>query len=154
MWIGSGIGPLTIVASTKTVVSTLSAGALLLRPFTILRTRQLIQYRSDQSVVSERPSGAYGRIVVTDNATAIGITAIPDPTTEPDAAWFVWQGMHNSFRFGSNVGFDGQDGNQYVVDSKAMRKLGNNDDLAAVVAQDAAVGATITIRGRMLIQLH
>ena len=40
MWIGAGVGITTALGSTTQLISLLSAGALLLRPFTILRTHQ------------------------------------------------------------------------------------------------------------------
>ena len=92
MWIGAGVGDTVISAATKSLISILSAGALFLRPFTILRTRMLIYWVSDQQTGTEQSFGTYGRIVVTDTAAALGVTAIPDPSVfagDPEASWLV-----------------------------------------------------------------
>jgi len=161
MWIGSGVGDTSLPASSKILVSTLSAGALLLRPFTILRTHKLLVYRSDQAVATEFQTGSYGQIVVTEAAAAIGVTAVPDPSGisgDPEADWFVWQAVVNNFFIDVNgtdgIGVDGSLGNQYVIDSKAMRKVGPDDNLISVFAQESAVGSIMSTNGRMLIQLH
>ena len=157
MWIGSGIGDLVVLASAKVLVSSLSAGALGLRPFTILRTRMQVVYESDQSGATERSFGSYGRIVVTDTASALGPTAVPDPgatTGDPDADWFVHQTVMANFDFVSGVGFHPVAFHSWTVDSKAMRKVGPNDDVVAMFKEENAVGGVLTTMGRTLIQLH
>ena len=62
--------------------------------------------------------------------------------------------MIASFIFLSSVGFEGNIQTQYVIDSKAMRKVGSDDDLALVAAQETASGAVLVTNGRQLIQLH
>ncbi len=157
IWIGSGVGPTAVGAAAVILVSTLSAGALALRPFTILRTRQLITWETDQESADEQPMGAYGKIVVTSDAASIGATAIPDPDTisgNPDADWFVHQSLYESFETLSGAGFQSGMATQYVVDSHSMRKVGPNDDIASIVSEAGAFGAVLTTQGRMLIQLH
>ncbi len=157
IWIGAGVGDTTIVASTVQLISSLSAAALLLRPFTVLRSRILLFYGSDQVGVSERPIGSFGQLVVTRAASTLGVTALPDPSAisgDPDQDWFIWQANIVDFRFVSGVGFESAAGIQYVIDSKAMRKVGPNDDIVAVHSQENAVGAVLSTNGRMLIQLH
>ena len=157
MWIGAGVGSTTLTSSTKHLVSTLSAGALLLRPFTVLRTHQVMHYRSDQQAASESPFAAMGQIVVTETAAALGATAVPSPSGilgDPEAAWFVHQQMVMFFQLISGVGFDANAGAFWSIDSKSMRKVGPDDDIATVVTQEAAVGGIIFLAGRRLIQLH
>ena len=63
-------------------------GALALRPFTILRTRMLIGLKSDQGAATEQQIVSYGKIVVSDDAAAVGLTAFPNPSGisgDPDA---------------------------------------------------------------------
>ena len=157
MWIGAGVGSTTVAGAVKALVSTLTAGALLLRPFTILRTRQLILLTSDQEAVDETVICSYGKIIVTDTAAALGITALPNPSGisgDPEADWFVWQAMSVQFRFASGVGFDANAGEHFVIDSKAMRKVGPDDDVATLIDNETTSGLNITTNGRMLIQLH
>ena len=154
MWIGAGVGPATIVGSTVRTVSGLTAGALLLRPFTVLRTRLIVHIESDQAIAAEANDGAFGYIVVTDTASSLGITAIPTPLLNPEADWFVFQPLSFNFLHLSSVGFEGNSGVQYIVDSKAMRKVGPDDDIAGIVQMRGADGSVITTTGRRLIQLH
>ena len=137
------------------LIATYNVAALATRPFTILRTRFDVEYASDQSAASEFPTCALGLIVVSDQASAIGVTAVPKPDANSDGDFFVWQGMHTSLGFFSSVGILGSEfGRRYEIDSKAMRKVGANQDLAVVVENLTAVGADFTMTGRQLIQLH
>ena len=158
IWIGAGVGASAIAANSKVLISTLSAGALLLRPFTVIRTHVLLHWISDQVAQAESPFGAYGKLVVTDTAAALGITAVPDPSGingDPGASWFVWQAMSADFAFASATGFGAVSGRQYQVDSKAMRKVGPDDDIVTLVTnQSATDGAVVVSHGRMLVQLH
>ena len=157
MWIGAGLGQASIVASTKQFLGSFTAAGLALRPFTILRTRMDLLLMSDQQSASERPIVTFGLIIVTDTATALGVTAIPDPSSilgNPEADWFVHQAMSMSLLFASAVGVDGNNGQHYTIDSKAMRKVGPDDDLAFMTSEDNAVGALLIVNGRQLIQLH
>jgi len=156
IWIGAGVGGVSVPSNTKVLVSTLSVGSLLLRPFTVLRTHQVLLWSTDQIAASEGPVAGFGHIVVTEQAAAIGITAIPDPSGQdgdPEADWFVWQGLQTNFEFSTAAGFRDV-GKHYVVDSKAMRKVGPDDDLVSVVSSNGGFGAILTVAGRRLIQLH
>jgi len=135
------------------VIGVLNAAALALRPFTIVRTRFDIYYSTDQVAASETPFGALGLIVASDKAVALGVTAIPQPFTNSDADFWVWQGVSHKFFFGDATGFSNV-GQTYTVDSKAMRKVGNDEDIAVCFEQSAAVGAQVIVQGRMLVKLH
>ncbi len=117
----------------------------------------LISFVSDQIVAAESPFGSYGKIVVTDAASASGAGAIPAPGTisgAPDADWFVHQPVAAEFKILSNSGFESGGGRQYVVDSKAMRKVGPDDDIVGMFDMEVALGGILITQGRMLIQLH
>ncbi len=156
MWIGSGVGSTVIASAVVSLVSTLSAGALLLRPFTILRTRMEIEHFSDQQAGDENPFGTYAKLVVTETAAALGITALPDPSGisgDPEASWFVWQALFSRVNVDSA---SGQHFNEYkwTVDSQAMRKVGPDDDIVSLYSNETSHGTTLITNGRMLIQLH
>ena len=156
MWIGGGVGTSSVVADSENLISSLSAGALLLRPFTILRTRLELAISTDQQSATETPFGDFGMIVITDTAVAVGITAIPMPGStigDPDADWFVHQPMSTRLIFSSAVGML-LSFVHYTVDSKAMRKVGPDDNVVQVWSQEASVGGVIMTHGRLLIQLH
>ncbi len=154
IWISFGFGSLTVSASTTRTLGSLNAAALLLRPFTILRSRQVLGIESDQAAVGERMSGIYAAIVANDTAVGLGVTALPDPLLAANSPWFIYQPMMESFVFGDLTGFNSDGIVQYVVDSKAMRKVGTNEDVSVLFAPRSAVGAVITGEGRMLVQLH
>ena len=154
MWIGSGVGGTVLAGNTLALVSTLSGGALLLRPFTIMRTRMDLLFHSDQQAADETPHGSYGKLVVTDTAAALGVTALPNPSGingDPEAAWFVWQAMSSAFLSSTEIGGEGW---HYVIDSKSMRKVGPDDDVVTLVDMQDGAGANLVSNGRMLIQLH
>ncbi len=153
IWLGNSIDKVNVPASSAVLIGVLNAAALALRPFTIVRSRMLIAWQSDQIVASEIASGGYGEVVVKSDASTIGITAVPHPLAQINAEWHVWQGLHTKFSFASGVGFD-TFAQQYQVDSRAMRKVGINEDAISVVEIAEAIGADITIRGRLLIKLH
>ena len=160
MWIGTGVGQSVLPASSKLLVGSLTAAALALRPFTILRTHLQVDIRSDQETAIEHLIASLGIIVVTETAAAIGVTAVPDPSGisgDPDSDWFLWTALANSFF----IDINGTDGigvstllNRYTLDSKAMRKVGPEDTEVIMLSNDTAVGASVTTQGRQLVQLH
>ena len=154
LWLGVDTGVVAVVASTDVQTAVLSAGALAFRPFTILRTRIELEWFSDQASVTENAIGAWAMGVVSENASTIGITAVPKPNTDADYNWVAWQTLFTRFQFLDSTGFSPDAATRYVVDSKSMRKVGANDDIIFVVENEAAVGAQIFQGGRVLIQLH
>ncbi len=154
IWIGQGVALTTLGTGASTLIAVFNAAALALRPFTILRTRVSCNFRSDQTATTEDITGAFGMIVVKESAATIGITAVPTPLTEVDADFFVYQGMTAPFTSLTSVGFQDGVGVRYDIDSKAMRKVGTNDDVAVVMELRSTGGAEINIEGRQLIQLH
>ena len=157
MWIGSGVGVTTVSSATTVLVSSLSAGALLLRPFTILRTRMEISVFSDQAAASETALGSYGEIIVTEAASAAGIGSIPNPSGisgDPEADWYLWQALSYRFVHQTSVGQLGDALTHYTIDSKAMRKVGPDDDAVAVYDNELTPGLSIVTNGRQLVQLH
>ena len=107
-------------------------------------------------LTDEQPLGSFGKIVVTEQAVAIGVTAVPNPSGidgDPGADWYVWQGMQTDWRLVGTTGVT-VIGQQYTIDSKAMRKVGPNQDVITVVDMQAGAGAKLSTNGRQLIQLH
>ncbi len=135
----------------------LSAGALALAPFTIVRSRFLLHIASDQEAADELAAGAFGIAVVSDTATGIGVTAVPTPITDAGSSlFFVHQYMYARLQFASASGFDGDSGHVYEVDSKAMRKFELGNQVAVVIENAGASNDTIRVvtAGRMLIKTN
>jgi len=87
---------------------------------TVRRTRGMISIASDQGLVPETQLGAFGAIVVTDAAAAIGVTAMPDPVSDAsDDGWFLWVPFFQT----SVTNVNSRQSVEYHFDSKAMRKV-------------------------------
>ncbi len=152
-WFGIDLGA-TVVADASQLIGSLNAAALAFRPFTVVRTRLIMQYASDQAAASESPGGALGFIVASDEAIATGAGALPDPVDDANAPWFVWDPGQCNFLFGDGTGFLEPDGRMNVIDSKAMRKVGANEDVAIIFEEVNNFGMNLTLIGRMLVKLH
>jgi len=148
-WFGSTFASVTIAsASTASLITSLNAAALAFRPFTIVRTRGVFTIRSDQLAGSEDQSGAYGRIVVSDQSVAIGVTAVPTPVTDSQSDWHVYEPFMDSLRFLDATGFQLGTSRQYIVDSKAMRKVSEGQESAI------SSGIVFVVATKILIKLH
>jgi len=155
MWFDAAIGQINVaVGTTSTLMGTLNAAALLLRPFTILRSRLLLTVGSDQFGATETNSGALGWQVVTDSATAAGVASVPTPLTQPTADFLVFQPWSFDISFGDLTGFEANQDREYVIDSKAMRKVGHDDDVAVTIQGRGGDGYNAGLEGRFLVKLH
>ncbi len=156
MWISGGIAATTMAtASTAVLSGSLNAAALALRPFTVVRVRGMLHSRSDQISADEGYSCSFGLAVVSDQASAIGVTAVPTPDTDRGSdLFFVFEDMIGHFGFTTGTGYR-QLGEARGFDSKAMRKV--NDDQDVVVTKEATSisnGVILTDVFRMLLKLH
>jgi len=122
---------------------------------TLIRTRGLITISTDQTVADEVQIGAIGIGVVTAQAVSVGITAIPHPMT--DAGWggWLWHSYYSyDFAFATAVGFEGNLANQIPVDSKAMRKVDEDERLVLVIQNQAVNGIILFSSLRLLSKIH
>ena len=143
-------------ANTALLIGSANAALLALRPFTIVRTRGVLAIRSDQTAASENFSAALGIAIVSDQASAIGITAVPTPFTDLGSdLFFVHQMMANRFEFVSGVGVEAKSMQFLEYDSKAMRKVNDSQDIAVVLENSSiSAGTNIFHAARILIKLH
>ena len=156
-WLAGGPVRNTLaVGSTAVLTQSLTAAELALRPFTIVRTRGILHVESDQTAAQEFMHAGIGMCVVSDQAIAIGVTAIPTPMTDRVSdLWFLYEEIFNSFLFGDATGFITPAGVRSVFDSRAMRKVEEGEDIAVVKETSAiSTGAIVTSAFRMLIKLH
>ena len=139
------------------VILVMSADFLAKRPFTVVRTRMLNHIVTDQSVAEEIQIGAFGFCVVSEQAATVGVTAVPTPVSDAGSdLWYVHSPLISNFHFVSGAGFDSDAGHVYTVDSKAMRKVNEDQELLGVVEQEVtpSQGCIISGFGRMLIKEH
>jgi len=144
---------ITLSPNGTLFAGSLNAAALALRPFTIVRVRGLINLRSDQASAIEDVQIGWGLAVVSDQASAIGITALPTPITDQASdLWFAFAFASASRLFLTS---GGQDSQTFVIDSKAMRKVEDGEDMVETVENgSASAGAAFMIRYRILVKLH
>jgi len=141
-------------ATGGTILNSLNTDEEQKRPFTIVRTYLEVLIKTDQLVAVEIQIGAIGLAVVSDQAEQTGVAAVPTPVSNADSdLWFVHQWLLNAFDFGDATGFQGSDGRLYSIDSKAMRKVNDNENVV-LVGEFSSVGAgfTLMVAGRMLIK--
>ena len=141
-------------APTATLLSTLSAAGLALRPFTVVRTRGNFFIRSDQAAAGESYGAAVGMCVVSDQAAAIGVTAVPNSVSDRSSdLWYVFEELFSRQVGTTTTGRIAEVGVFTTYDSKAMRKVEEGQDLATVVENELA-GTVIVHNARILLKLH
>jgi len=128
-----------------------------MRPFTIIRSHLMVSVTSDQIIASEDQIGAVGLAIVSDQASAIGITAVPTPVTDQGSDLFF---LHHTFAYSyefqgapavSNPNF----ANWQNIDSKGARKVNDDEDMVMVgELASFSDGVGIVTAGRFLIKLH
>ena len=130
--VATATGATTIVQSNATFGNT-----------TIVRTRGLFTIAPQALGVgaSVNIRGAIGFGIVSDQAFAAGASSVPGPWTDPDwAGWYVWMPFELSLDVaGTPVERLLPADRQYVIDSKAMRKVESNETV--VVMAESQGGA-------------
>ena len=121
-------------------------------PGTVVRTVGHVLVVSDQVAAAEQPFGAMGMAVVSEQARALGITALPSPIIEEASdLWFVYQPWAAQ---GGTI--NGAPLQVFEFDSRAQRKI--EDGMGIVVVYESAsaagIGALVLTKFRMLFKLH
>ena len=115
--------------------------AILEDPETLVRTRGQFQVSISVAAASRANiQGAFGIYVVTADAFAIGITALPGPLSDSRNDWVVWA----PFTMHVLAALDEAAVQQHVrvdFDSRGMRKLKDGDVLAVVIEATTDVAA-------------
>ncbi len=143
--------------SVAILSNSLNAAGLALRPFTVVRTRGIFWIRSDQVAASEDYFGSIGAAVVSDQASAIGVTAVPTPETDRGSdLFFLYESLVGGITVpGTPVELLDSEGRFLQFDSRAMRKVEEGQDIVFVKETGAiSSGANIFLAGRFLIKLH
>ncbi len=116
---------------------------------TLIRCRGLLVIQSNQIAAAEQPFGAIGLCLVTDQAFAAGAGSIPLPYTDSESdAWLLHQFWAAPFQFGDGTGFARIDA-QYQLDSKAMRRVTQDDTVLMVLEVGSAAAIGVNYRWDM-----
>jgi len=155
---GPGSSGHTTIAATGKFI--LGVGIVLAREakVTIVRTRGYLSvYMLAGAGAEEGLIGAFGMGIVSSDASAIGVTAMPGPVS--DASWPGWF-AHELFDVLQRTGtesdtFDVGTAFHAKIDSKAMRKLGESETVFAMVevVEIGAISAKVAFDSRMLFKL-
>jgi len=146
----------TLGAGVSVLGFSLNAAALALLPFTVVRTRGYLFARSDQILAPETYGYSFGIAVVSAQAAAIGVTAVPTPVTDRGSdLFFVYESLMGRFEFDTSAAW-GEVGHFKEFDSKAMRKVQNAEDVVVTFENSAISSDTVIASAglRMLIKLH
>ena len=101
-------------------------------PTTIVRTRGVVSVRITAYGLDVDVHGAFGIGIVSAEALAVGVTAMPTPLRDADwGGWFVWRSFAFHWEFQSAAG-ERMASYEMEIDSKAMRKITPNEALVVV----------------------
>ena len=147
--------PLSATVGAQSLIFSLNAAALALRPFTIVRTHFSVLMFSDQAAAVEQQNGAIGLAVVSDEAVAVGITAVPTPLAQLGSSlWFAHQLLMSQSSHQVDLTLPP---GRWEIDSKAQRKVEVGSDVI-VVMDNETIGGSATyiafVGGRILIKTN
>jgi len=138
-WIGpADQAPVAVAANTKVIISSFDPFAQGFAKPTVVRTRGACEVQPQVDGVSITIIGAIGMAVVTDVALAVGVGSLPGPITDAGwDGWYVWRSFGYRMSVTSDIGrlinsFS------FEVDSKAMRKVSDQESLVTIVESQAA----------------
>ncbi len=156
MWVGKDLTTNNVNTSNVVMIRSANAALLALRPFTVVRSHVFLSLQSDQVIATEDQQVAFGGCVVSDQAVAIGVTAVPTPLTDLGSdLWYMWKMLQNSFALLSAIGVATNFNKTWEIDSKAMRKVEDGQDIIDVFeVASTSDGLSLTSVGRMLLKLH
>jgi len=131
-WAGVASAAYTVLPAASKVLVTSFVPTLTDVGETVRRTRGHLSVGTDQAAAIEEQIGALGAGVFSDTAIAAGITALPDPITNiGDEFWFVYQPF---IRKGMDSSAAAPTFTEYMIDSKAMRKVPPGYSVAIIMA--------------------
>ncbi len=143
----------SLAANTPVIFTGFAASQLSLRPFTIIRVRGFIVVATDQAIAFENFQATLGMAVVSEQALAIGVTAVPTPEADRDSdLFFVFEEGAGVVAAITSTGIAGNS-HARPFDSKGMRKVEEGQDIAITEENTAGGGVTMFKSGRLLMKL-
>ncbi len=153
-WLAGSLETTTtaLAASTAVLDQTFTFG----EKATIVRVRGDLWVSTDQGAASETAFGSLGMSIVKEQASTVGITAVPLPYTDNiDDSFYLLQNWALRTRFFTGAGMEHDVFQHYVLDSKAMRKVDQGDTSVVTMENaDATGGCLFLLTFRMLVKLH
>ena len=123
----------SVSSGQKVIVGSFDPSAAGFAKPTVVRSRGLVSIKPTSIAASLTMSGAWGIGVVSQQAFAAGLASIPGPFTDAQwDGWFAWGAIIQHFAFHSGVAAE-IDSVEHVVDSKAMRKISQNEIMILMV---------------------
>ena len=115
-------------------------------PSTILRIRGAVQASFDSTnTVGDDLALTWAIGIVSSDAFAAGVSAMPDPAGEPEYPWLWWGTMFlHSEETAVPAAAWGTHSMRLEVDSKAMRKVSPGQSLVWLMQATSQVGAPLT----------
>ncbi len=155
LWQRLGSTRTTLAAGTPVLFTGFNATILGLRPFTIIRSRGVLHISSDQIAAPESYLAHLSFAIVSEEAFAIGVTAVPTPETDDSDLFFLFETVAGRLQFGDATGF-ASEGTFKEYDSRAMRKMEVGQQISIVEENAGAPfgGCLLTTTGRLLLKLH
>jgi len=150
-WVGfNSTATVALAAGNKIVVGSIVLSTAF--DETITRIRGTLSVASDQIMATETPMGSYGAIIVSEDAFAIGITAIPSPGNDAsNDGWIMWHSFVSPLIVYSVASVQHPAGTQMVIDSKAQRILREGSRLVFVLENTSALhGLNFAVQMRVL----
>ena len=144
-WEGGNTDIADLVVATAQAVTVLTETQLENFPTpTLIRTRgRLTGFTDTSSTPGAFGVVGLGMIVVTASAAAVGVTAIPTPLTDLGSDWLWWDSMTLGADAGDVIGSEITI-DRLSIDSKAMRKIGNNQ-VVLLVAELLTCEGTLVV---------
>ncbi len=141
-------GGIESVAAASSIIALVTINAA----GTLLRTRGDIYAQIDAPTDNDKTAIHWGLMVADDDRVAAGATAFPDPGADASNKFFAFgticlAAQAANLEHGVTA--------RFVIDSKAMRKFTQDDQIVLVVQNTAFAGAPavdVLVAGRVLFQ--
>ena len=134
-------------AATISTDTTISGGSLAFNEAgTVLRCRGYVQGFFDSTKqVGDDILLTFGLGIVSTDAFAVGASAFPDPSGEPEYPWLWWGQMSLFASIAAGNEAWGTSAQRLEVDTRAMRKVKPRESLAWICESTSASGAPLTV---------
>ena len=153
-WVGPADQSFISVATgAKVIIASFDPGASGFNKPTVVRTRGDVSIFPNSVTADLNIVGAYGLAIVSDQAFAAGVASVPGPWNSPGwDGWFVWRSFGYRVENVDSTGVNAPLSISQEVDSKAMRKVTENETIV-LVAESQAGAFSISMALRLLLKL-